>query len=207
MQESGPAPEAVELSGESGADPKALCGLDDKATGESSGRTLSSRATIGRARRCDYGSVLYSGSGSGWDAHNDIEGNHTKFCKSTDKPIAGLLADLKRAGSSMPHAAPAIWGGEFGPDTFNEKGTETGSQSLKILQFGWPAGSESRVDGVMGSTDEIGLRATERKCHVHDIHATILHLLGLDNLKLTYLHNGRTNAHDQRRRGDHRALA
>lgn len=177
------APEAVELSKESEATRK-LYGLDDKATEKFGTNCLLARRLVERGVRFIQ---CYSGSGSGWDAHNDIEGNHTKFCKSTDKPIAGLLADLKARG--LLESTLVIWGGEFGRTPFNEKGTGRDHNPWGFTI--WMAGGGVKRGTVIGATDEIGLRATERKCHVHDIHATILHLLGLDNLKLTYLHNGR----------------
>jgi hypothetical protein len=177
------APEAVELSKESEATRK-LYGLDDKATEKFGTNCLLARRLVERGVRFIQ---CYSGSGSGWDAHSDIEGNHTKFCKSTDKPIAGLLADLKARG--LLDSTLVIWGGEFGRTPFNEKGTGRDHNPWGFTI--WMAGGGVKGGTVIGSTDEIGLRAIERKCHVHDVHATILHLLGLDNLKLTYLHNGR----------------
>jgi hypothetical protein len=177
------APEAVALSKESEATRK-LYGLDDKATEKFGTNCLLARRLVERGVRFIQ---CYSGSGSGWDAHSDIEGNHTKFCKSTDKPIAGLLADLKARG--LLDSTLVIWGGEFGRTPFNEKGTGRDHNPWGFTI--WMAGGGVKGGTVIGSTDEIGLRAVERKCHVHDIHATILHLLGLDNLKLTYLHNGR----------------
>jgi hypothetical protein len=177
------APEAVELSKESEATRK-LYGLDDKATEKFGTNCLLARRLVERGVRFIQ---CYSGSGSGWDAHSDIEGNHTKFCKSTDKPIAGLLADLKARG--LLDSTLVIWGGEFGRTPFNEKGTGRDHNPWGFTI--WMAGGGIKGGTVIGSTDEIGLRAVERKCHVHDIHATILRLLGLDNLKLTYLHNGR----------------
>ena len=177
------APEAVDLSKESEATRK-LYGLDDKATEKFGTNCLLARRLVERGVRFIQ---CYSGSGSGWDAHNDIEGNHSKFCKSTDKPIAGLLADLKARG--LLDSTLVVWGGEFGRTPFNEKGNGRDHNPWGFTM--WMAGGGIKRGTVIGSTDEIGLRAVERKCHVHDIHATILHLLGLDNLKLTYLHNGR----------------
>jgi uncharacterized protein (DUF1501 family) len=129
----------------------------------------------------------YSGSNSGWDAHTDIEENHSKLCKASDKPIAGLLADLKARG--LLESTLVVWGGEFGRTPFNEKGKGRDHNPWGFTM--WMAGGGIKRGTVIGSTDEIGLRAVTRKCHVHDIHATILHVLGLNNEKLTFLHNGR----------------
>ena len=130
---------------------------------------------------------LYCGSGSGWDAHSDLEGNHSKWCKASDQPIAGLLTDLKSRG--LLESTLVIWGGEFGRTPFNEKGNGRDHNPWGFTV--WMAGGGVKGGQVIGATDEIGLRAVERPCHVHDLHATILHLMGLNHLDLTYFHNGR----------------
>jgi uncharacterized protein (DUF1501 family) len=129
----------------------------------------------------------YSGSGNLWDAHNDLEGNHTKYCGQTDQPIAGLLTDLKARG--LLDSTLVIWGGEFGRTPFNEKGDGRDHNPWGFTL--WMAGGGVRPGTVVGSTDEIGLRAVEDRAHVRDVHATILHLLGLNHRDLVYLHNGR----------------
>ena len=129
----------------------------------------------------------YSGSGNLWDAHNDLEANHSKYCGQTDQPIAGLLADLKARG--LLDSTLVIWGGEFGRTPFNEKGDGRDHNPWGFSM--WMAGGGIKGGTVVGSTDEIGLRAVEKRAHVHDVHATILHCLGLDHEKLTYLHNSR----------------
>ena len=108
--------------------------------------------------------------------------------RSTDKPIAGLLADLKARG--LLEETLVVWGGEFGRTPFNEKGNGRDHNPWGFTV--WMAGAGIKGGQVIGSTDEIGLRAAERPCHIHDIHATILHALGLNHLNLTYLHNGRS---------------
>ena len=181
MQASGP--EAVDLSKES-AETKALYGMDEPVT-ETFGRNcLLARRLVERGVRFVE---LYCGSGSGWDAHTDMEGNHGKWCKVSDKPIAGLLTDLKRRG--LLDSTLVVWGGEFGRTPFNEKGTGRDHNPWGFTM--WFAGGGVKGGQVIGSTDEIGLRAVERPSHVHDVHASILWLMGLDHKRLTYLHNGR----------------
>jgi uncharacterized protein (DUF1501 family) len=134
---------------------------------------------------------VYSGSGSRWDAHSDLQSNHTQNCKSADKPVAGLLADLKARG--MLKDTVVVWGGEFGRTPFFQ-GTNDDKAGRDHNPWGFTmfmAGGGVKPGTVIGSTDEIGLRAVENRAHVHDIHATILHLLGLDHEHLTFLHNGR----------------
>ncbi len=177
------APEAVDLQHETQAT-KDLYGLDDKDTEKFGSICLMARRLVERGVRFVQ---CYSGSGSGWDAHNDIEGNHTKYCRQTDKPIAGLLKDLKARG--LLEDTLVVWGGEFGRTPFNEKGNGRDHNPWGFTI--WMAGGGARPGTVVGTTDDIGLRAVEDRAHVHDIHATILHLLGMDHEHLTYLHNGR----------------
>ena len=177
------APEAVDLAKESEAT-KALYGLSDPDTAKFGGICLMARRLVERGVRFVQ---CYSGSGSGWDAHSDIEGNHSKYCRQTDRPIAGLLADLKSRG--LLDRTLVVWGGEFGRTPFNEKGNGRDHNPWGFSI--WMAGGGAKAGTVVGSTDEIGLRAVEDRAHVHDLHATILHLLGMEHEKLTYLHNGR----------------
>jgi hypothetical protein len=177
------APEAVDLAKETEATKK-LYGLDDDHTRKFGTLCLLARRLVERGVRFVQ---LYSGSNSGWDAHTDIEENHSKNCRASDRPIAGLLTDLKARG--LLEETLVIWGGEFGRTPFNEKGKGRDHNPWGFTM--WLAGGGVRGGTVYGSTDEIGLRAVEHKVHVHDLHATILHLLGLDHLKLTWFHNGR----------------
>ncbi len=177
------APEAVEIVDETEAT-RTLYGLDEPATEKYGQICLRARRLVERGVRFVQ---CYSGSGSGWDAHTDIEGNHSKMCRSTDKPIAGLLADLKARG--LLDSTLVIWGGEFGRTPFNEKGLGRDHNPWGFTT--WMAGGGTRSGTAVGATDEIGLRAVDRPAHVHDLHATILHLMGLDHERLTYLHNGR----------------
>jgi hypothetical protein len=181
MQKAGP--EAVDLSAESEATKK-LYGMDEEHTAKFGANCLLARRLVERGVRFIE---LYSGSGSGWDAHTDIEGNHSKMCRSSDKPIAGLLADLRARG--LLDDTLVVWGGEFGRTPFNEKGKGRDHNPWGFTM--WMAGGGTKGGAVLGSTDEVGLRAVERRTHVHDLHATILHALGLNHINVTYLHNGR----------------
>jgi hypothetical protein len=177
------APEAVDLSTETEATKK-LYGLDEEDTKKYGSICLMARRLVERGVRFVQ---CYSGSGSGWDAHSDLEGNHSKYCRQTDRPMAGLLTDLKARG--LLDETLVIWGGEFGRTPFNEKGLGRDHNPWGFTI--WMAGGGAKPGTVVGTTDEIGLRAVENRAHVHDLHATILHLMGLDHEHLTYLHNGR----------------
>ena len=186
----GAAPDAVDLSKETEAT-KRLYGMEDKNTARFGGSCLLARRLVEHGVRFVE---VYCGSGSGWDAHTGLEENHSKWCRVSDKPIAGLLADLESRG--LLKETLVVWGGEFGRTPFSDSNS-TGSGS----QYGrdhnpwgftmWMAGGGVKGGQVVGSTDDIGFRAVDKPYHVHDIHATVLHLLGLNHLNLTYLHNGR----------------
>jgi hypothetical protein len=177
------APEAVDLSKESEATKK-LYGMDDEVTRKFGTNCLLARRLIERNVRFVE---LYCGSGSKWDAHTHIEANHSKLCKVSDKPIAGLLTDLKARG--LLDSTLVIWGGEFGRTPFNESGDGRDHNPWGFSM--WMAGGGVKKGAVIGRTDEIGLRAVERPIHVHDLHATIMQIVGLDHLQVTYPHNGR----------------
>ena len=122
-----------------------------------------------------------------WDAHNDLRGNHGARCAESAVPIAGLLSDLKRRG--LLDETLVVWGGEFGRMPVSEKGGGRDHTPDGFLM--WMAGGGVRGGASHGETDEIGYKAAEQPASVHDLHATILQLLGLDHRRLTYLHNGR----------------
>jgi uncharacterized protein (DUF1501 family) len=130
---------------------------------------------------------VYCGAGSAWDAHADIEGNHTRMCQRADGPSAALIADLKQRG--LLDSTLVIWGGEFGrtPMTEGVNGRDHNPYGFTTVL----AGGGVKGGTVFGETDEYGLRGVSGKVHVHDLHATILHLLGFDHEKLTFRHNGR----------------
>jgi uncharacterized protein (DUF1501 family) len=176
-------PAAVDLADET-AETKALYGLDDKDTARNGRNCLLARRLVERGVRFVQ---LYMGSGSKWDAHSNVEGNHTRHCRESDKPIAGLLKDLKRRG--MLDSTLVIWGGEFGRTPMSESGNGRDHNPYGFTM--WFAGGGVKPGVTFGTTDEIGLYAVEGRAHIHDIHATILHLMGLNHELLTYLHNGR----------------
>jgi len=177
------APEAVDLAGET-AETRALYGMDEKATRRAGRNCLLARRLVERGVRCVQ---IYFGSGSKWDAHSDMEGNHTARCRESDRPIAGLLKDLKRRG--LLDETLVVWGGEFGRTPMSESGDGRDHNPWGFTI--WMAGGGIKGGITHGTTDEIGLYAVEHPAHVNDIHATILHCLGLDHEQLTYPHNGR----------------
>jgi hypothetical protein len=178
------APEAVDLTKESDATRK-LYGMDDEVSAKYGTNCLLARRLVERGVRFVE---VYSGSGSAWDAHNALDKNHSQRCRETDVPIAGLLADLKSRG--LLDSTLVVWGGEFGRTPFNEKGDGRDHNPWGFTM--WMAGGGIKGGQVIGRTDEIGLRYVERPAHVHDLHATILWALGLDHVRVTYLHNGRS---------------
>jgi hypothetical protein len=177
------APEAVDLKGESEAIKK-LYGIDDPKTEVMGRNCLLARRLVERGVRFVQ---LYHGSGSKWDAHDKIEANHTKYCAEQDKPVAGLLRDLKSRG--LLDETLVIWGGEFGRTPMSEKGDGRDHNPTGFTM--WMAGGGVKAGTTIGSTDDLGLRAVEDKLHVHDLHATILHLMGIDHTRLVYTHKGR----------------
>lgn len=133
---------------------------------------------------------IYSGGGNfqeSWDAHWDLKGNHEMHCAETDKPIAGLLTDLKRRG--LLDSTLVIWHGEFGRMPISQRmdGRDHNPYGFTV----WMAGGGVKGGSIVGATDEFGYKAEEDKKSINDLHATILHLLGFDHEKLTYPHNGR----------------
>jgi hypothetical protein len=177
------APEVVDLRGESEGT-RQIYGLDAKITAEFGTRCLLARRLVEAGVRFVQ---VYCGDTNGWDGHSDMEGNHSKLCAQSDLPVAGLLTDLKARG--LLDSTLVIWGGEFGRMPMSE-----GSNGRDHNPHGfcmWLAGGGVKGGQVIGATDSVGLRAAEGKTHVHDIHATILHLLGFDHERLTFRHNGR----------------
>jgi hypothetical protein len=181
------APEAVDIAGET-AETRALYGLDEPRTHEFGTRCLLARRLVERGVRFVQ---AYSGGGpvaTQWDAHDDVDANHETMAGMTDKPVAALLIDLKRRG--LLEDTLVIWGGEFGRTPVSQGGSRGRDHNASGFSM-WMAGAGIKAGSVVGATDEIGLKATEDRAHVNDLHATILHLMGLDHKKLTYLHNGR----------------
>ena len=123
-----------------------------------------------------------------WDTgHGDIKGGHSRLAKACDQGIAALLKDLK--GRGLLEDTLVVWGGEFGraPTSEGSKGRDHDHYGYTI----WMAGGGVKKGFTYGSTDEFGLTAVENRMHVHDLHATILHLMGLDHEQLTYRYSGR----------------
>ena len=177
------APEVVDISRETAATKK-LYGLDNKTTAEFGTRCLLARRMIESGVRFVQ---VYCGDTNGWDGHAEVEANHAKLCAQSDLPVAGLLKDLKSRG--LFDSTLVIWGGEFGrmPMSEGQNGRDHNPHGFSM----WMAGAGVKGGQVIGSTDAVGLRAEEEKAHVHDIHATILHLLGMNHEALTFRHNGR----------------
>jgi hypothetical protein len=159
-----------------------LYGLDQKASKSFGGKCLLARRLVERGVR--FVQVYSDGE---WDAHSDLAGNHTGHCAATDVPIHGLLTDLKRRG--LFESTLVIWGGEFGrmPVSQGNGGRDHNPKGFLM----WMAGAGIKGGASHGETDEIGYRAAVDPVTVHDLHATMLHLLGVDHKRLTYLHNGR----------------
>ena len=135
---------------------------------------------------------LYSGGNENqrsWDGHSDIEGNHRQFAGETDQPVAALLADLEQRG--LLEETLVIWGGEFGRLPVAQTATKPGRDHNPHALTCWLAGGGVRGGISYGETDEIGYKAALNRVHVNDLHATILHLLGMDHKQLTYKYNGR----------------
>jgi hypothetical protein len=177
------APEAVDLAKEPPAVRK-LYGLDDKVTERMGRNCLMARRLVERGVRFVQ---LYCGSGSKWDAHGNVETNHARYCRESDRPVAGLLKDLAARG--MLDSTLVVWGGEFGRTPMSESGKGRDHNPWGFTT--WVAGGGVKGGVVHGETDEVGLYAVAGRTHVHDLHATILHCLGLDHKRLTLLHSGR----------------
>jgi uncharacterized protein (DUF1501 family) len=166
------------------AETQRLYGLDEKPTANFGKNCLLARRLVERGVRFVQ---LYHGAGSKWDAHSGIEKNHSELCRQMDKPVAGLLADLRRRG--LLDSTLVIWGGEFGRTPMSEKGNGRDHNPTGFTM--WMAGGGVPGGTVIGGTDEAGLRAIDEKMHIHDLHATILRLIGLDHMGLVYTFKGR----------------
>jgi len=184
------APEATDISSESEATKK-LYGLDDRVSADFGGRCLLARRLVERGVRFVQ---VWNGNGMNvddWDGHIQCDKNHQARAAQTDKAVAGLLSDLKSRG--LLDSTLVIWGGEFGRSPTSDGGAG-GSDGRDHNPYGftiWMAGGGVKGGKVIGSTDELGLRAVGDPVHLHDLHASILALLGLDHTKLTYPYQGR----------------
>jgi len=182
------APEAVELSKETALTLEAY-GVNQEPTADFGRNCLIARRLVERGVRFVQ---LYSGGGhleETWDAHESVEKNHSRHAAETDQPIGALLADLEQRG--LLDSTLVIWGGEFGRMPFSE-GTGKPGRNHNPYGFSmWMAGGGVRGGTAYGATDEFGFEAIENRVHIHDLHATVLHLMGMDHTLLTYFHQGR----------------
>lgn len=178
-------PQLQDLSQES-AETQALYGLDEKVTENFARQCLMARRFAEAGVR--FIQVTHSDSNVQWDQHGDLRAGHSKNALEVDKPIAGLLTDLKQRG--LLQDTLVLWGGEFGR-TPTAQGTTDGRDHNPEGFTMWMAGGGVRGGMRYGATDEYGYYAVENKMHIHDVHATLLHLLGLDHLQLTYRYAGR----------------
>jgi hypothetical protein len=177
-------PEIENISDESAAT-QSMYGLDEPTTANFGRMCLLARRFAERGVR--FIQVTHSDSNVQWDQHGDLQKGHAKNAREVDKPIAGLLKDLKARG--LLEDTLVWWGGEFGrtPTAQGRDGRDHNPEGFTM----WFAGGGTKGGLRYGSTDEYGYYAAENKVHIHDLHATILHLLGLDHERLTYRYAGR----------------
>jgi len=182
------APDALDLANET-AEMQALYGIDDPKCSHFAKQCLTARRMVERGVRFVQ---IYSGGTENqrsWDGHSDIQGNHAEFAGETDKPVAALLEDLAQRG--LLDSTLVIWGGEFGRLPITQIGDKPGRDHNPHAMTFWFAGGGAKGGVTYGASDEVGHKAAENPVNVHDLHATILHLMGLDHQRLTYRHNGR----------------
>jgi hypothetical protein len=179
------APEAFDLSKETDATLK-LYGLPRGSTSGFAWQCLLARRLAERGVR--FIELIDTGSSGNWDSHGDMN-DHARLARNVDQPIAGLLADLRQRG--MLDDTLVVWTSEFGRTPFNNNADAKGREHHNWAFSSWLAGGGVKGGIVHGSTDEYGIRVAEKGVHVHDFHATILHLLGLDHTRLTYRFAGR----------------
>ncbi len=182
------APETVDLSQETN-DTLKMYGVGQQPTDEFGRNCLVARRLVERGVRFVQ---LYSGGGhleETWDAHESIEKNHGRHGMEVDQPIAALLTDLEERG--LLDETLVVWGGEFGRMPFSEGKDAPGRNHNPYGFTMWMAGGGVKGGMRYGKTDEFGFEAVENPVHLHDLHATILHLMGLDHEQLNYFHQGR----------------
>ena len=182
------APEALDVTKESLATQQ-LYGLDNPKCGHFAKQCIIARRMVERGVRFVQ---IYSGGEENqrsWDGHIDIAGNHGGFAAETDQPIAGLLADLDARG--LLDSTLVSWGGEFGRLPLAQKSAKPGRDHNPHAFTTWLAGGGAKGGVTHGATDEIGFKAEVSPVSVNDLHATILHLMGIDHKRLTYRYNAR----------------
>ena len=181
------APAAFDISKESEATKK-LYGLDDEESRDFGWQCLTARRLSERGVRFVQASHTYRvGNPVGWDAHSRLVPNHVGRAKQVDQPIFGLLTDLQSRG--LLKDTLVVWSGEFGRTPVAQTGD--GRDHNPYGYTSWMAGAGVKPGFVYGATDEFGYHAVEDRMHIHDLHATVLHILGLDHKKLTHFHAGR----------------
>lgn len=182
-------PRLVDLSNET-ADTLGVYGVGPGKASDKNGR-----ACLLARKLCESGVRFVQVTMDGWDHHGDIRGNLPRLCAQTDQPVAGLLKDLKRRG--LLEDTLVLWSGEFGRTPWSQdlSGTapiDTHGREHQPESFcAWMAGGGVKSGFTYGTTDHIGYRVLEGKVHIHDLHATMLHLLGIDHTRLTWNHVGR----------------
>jgi len=184
------APETLDVSNEP-QETLDLYGVGKEPTDDYGRRCLLARRLVERGTRFV---CVVSGGGPGalqWDAHSNLDENHTRMAAQTDQPIAALIKDLKRRG--LLDETLVVWGGEFGrsPEAQVDRTGNAGRDHHNLGFSMWMAGGGVQGGQTVGATDDIGLRAIEDPYHFRDIHTTILHSMGLDQDQLSYLHLGR----------------
>ncbi len=179
-------PAAIDLSSESRATER-LYGIDNPGTADFGRQCLMARRFAERGVR--FVQVTHSNSEVQWDQHGDLRKGHTQNAAEVDKPIAGLLRDLKSRG--LLQDTLVLWGGEFGRTPTCQGAGKDGRDHNPEGFTMWMAGGGVRGGIQYGKTDDYGYYAVVDKVHIHDLHATLLHLLGIDHLRLTYRHAGR----------------
>ena len=184
----GCAPEAVDVSQET-AETRRLYGMDDPMTEPFGRQCLLARRLVERGVRFVqlYSGALRQQNIDTWDAHANLVENHTLHAAEVDRPIAGLLKDLKRTG--LLDDTLVVWHSEFGRMPISQRGL--GRDHNPHAMTAWMAGAGIRGGQSVGATDEYGYKAEQQVLTYHDLHATMLHLLGMDHTRLTYFFNGR----------------
>lgn len=182
------APELIDLSREPQSTTK-LYGLDDPITEPFGRQCLLARRMVERGVR--FVKLLHGAGGDRWDDHGDIQGRLPVHCKEVDRPIAGLLTDLRSRG--LLDQTLVVWASEMGRTPFDNNLT-TDKPGRDHNQYGlavWMAGGGIKPGATFGETDDFSVRAAAEEIPLRDVHATLLDLLGLDQMRLTYLHAGR----------------
>lgn len=179
------APGAFDLSQETLAT-KSAYGFGTEPTNAFAWQCLQARRLVERGVR--FVEIIHTGSSGNWDSHGDMK-DHERLAKQVDKPLAALLDDLAQRG--MLEDTLVVWTTEFGRTPFNNTADAPGREHHPWAFSSWLAGAGVKAGTIYGGTDEHGIRSVDQPVHVHDFHATILHLLGMDHTGLTYRHSGR----------------